>query len=108
MIKPRLKNLPIQFEPQQWILPVSLRHSDLGFPWEAMMNQAPNKGVWVLEAQQLSSIDSSALAFFIACLRVAKARGIQLKIQHLHANIMALLKAYGILILFEGVLDGTS
>ena len=88
-----------------WTLPAVLQHSQLSFPWAPLLKQAPTEGLWTLDATALVDLDSSTLAFFLACLRVAINRKVTLKIIGVHSKIIALLNVYDIFSLFKGVID---
>lgn len=89
----------------KWTFANSLRHDDLAFSWEKLMQRAPKTGTWLIDASSLSVIDSSCLAFLLLILRTARDNKVTLKLQGLQDNILSLMRVYGILSLFTEVMD---
>lgn len=95
----------IDIAPGKWIFDTALRHEDLSFSWEKLMGQAPQAGIWRVDATALSVIDSSCLAFLLLILRTARKNKVTLQFQGLQDSILSLMRVYGILSLFTGVID---
>ncbi len=95
----------IAITPEKWTFDTALRHEDLAFSWEKLMMQAPKYGNWLIDASALSVIDSSCLAFLLLILRTARKNKVTLQLHGLQDKLLSLMRVYGILSLFTGVMN---
>lgn len=66
------------------------------------MEQAPQAGVWTLDASGLVSFDSSALAALLSVRRAVLGQGGELRVQHLPERLRELATLYGVAQLLPG------
>jgi anti-anti-sigma factor len=64
--------------------------------WEVLAQGRPETGVWNLNFDQVTHMDSAGLAFLLDCLRHADAQGVKIQLSVLPHLVKQLIKVQGV------------
>lgn len=91
-----------------WGLTGELNLTVLSQQYHELFAQFPKKGPWQIDCANLSRVDTSGVAFLLACIRHANTHAIRLQIISTHKQLIQLMRVQGVMEIISPYLEGHS